>query len=109
MADLIVRASEFAKAAPGANTNILSESITPKMGGAFRVTVVLAVASVFNVRASNGSTAYTWGLNRSVALSAGDIYTFTFGVVPAESYNFQVETDGIIQKLQVDEVTSGEL
>lgn len=100
--------------APGANTNIFSTGITPVYPvGALRVTVCLATASVFNLRVINtpagGSTAFTIGLNASSALNAGDLYTFTFGCNNDLTYNFQVETDGIINVLQVEEIPVGAL
>ncbi len=103
--------------APGANTNILATSV--KVSGhasAIRVTVCLATASVFNLRITDGTDAFTIGLNASAALQAGDLYTFTFGArryksqpytdgTTAEfSYNFQVKTDGVINLLFVDEI-----
>ena len=95
-------------AAPGANTNIFSTSLTPVYScSAFRVTVALATASVFNVVSTDGTTSYTLGLNQSNALQASDLYTFTFGVHNSNTYNFQVETDGIIRVLQVDEIPGG--
>lgn len=106
-------ATVYNGSAPGANTNILSSSLTPgPNASAYRVTVCLATASVFNVRVTNGTTAFTMGLNASAALNAGDLYTFTFGVrknstqtgTTALSYNFQVETDGVINYLLVDEI-----
>lgn len=96
-------------AAPGANTDIIGSDITPDRNGAFRVTVVLATASVLNVMIDDGTNSYACGLNESNALQAGDLYTFTFSVAKQNGYNFQVETNGIIQVLQVDEVSGGEL
>ena len=107
-------ATVYAGAAPGANTNILTASITPSQtASAYRVTVALATASVFNVFCDSG-TDYTFGLNGSTALNAGDLYTFVFGVThntdgslgtgTAVAYNFRVETDGVIQLLLVDEI-----
>ena len=101
----------YARAAPGANANILTVGLTPKMAtGIWRISVVLAVASVFNMTETDGTTAYTHGLNSSSALNAGDMYTFdvphmgkpTSGTT--FTYNFQVETDGIIRRLTVSEL-----
>ena len=104
---MLIQSTSFNAAAPGANTNILSTSLTPKMGGAFRVTVSLATSSVFNVIITQSGTSLTLGLNASAALNAGDLYTFIFGVIPSNTYNFQVETNSIIRILQVDEVSGG--
>lgn len=110
-------ATVYAGAAPGANTNILATSVKVSAhASAIRVTVCLTTSSVFNVQTTDGTTAYVNGLNASVALNAGDVYTFTFGArryksqpytdgTTAElSYNFQVETDSVIRFLFVDEV-----
>lgn len=109
-------ATVYALAAPGANTNILSSGVqVSPSASAIRVTVVLAVSSVFNFTVTDGSTAYTVGLNASAALNAGDCYTFVFGARRFNSqpngsveltYNFQVETDGVIRMLFVEEVAA---
>lgn len=98
----------FNQSAPGANTNILSTGVSPyAKTAAIRVTVVLATASVFNVFVTQGATSFTCGLNASAALNAGDVYTFTFGANSETTYNFRVETDGVIQVLNVEEVEGG--
>lgn len=102
-----IRSKGFNISAPGANTNILSTGITPQYGAAFRITVALTAASVFNVEAVSSGTTHVWGLNSSVALNAADLFTFTFGVNPDVVYNFQVETNGVIEFLQVDEISGG--
>lgn len=118
----IVRHVEmFNRAAPGANTDIITADIKPNgRESMFRVHVVLATSSVFNYTVSDqeGSpTLFTVGINASAALNAGDGYTFdipalkyettsvTFGAAKRElTYNFRVETDGIIRVLIVDEI-----
>lgn len=106
--NLLLQSAKYNVPAPGANTNILATSLTPKQGvAAFRVTVVLATGSVFNLRTTDGTTAFTSHFNGGVALAAASVYTFTFGVTSGLTYNFQVETDGVIRLLQVDEVTAG--
>ena len=101
-------AAVFNQAAPGANTNILATSIAPyTKTSTFRVTVVLATTSVFNFVAIQGATTFTCGLNGSVALVADDCYTFTFGVNDSTTYNFRVETDSIINILNVEEIEGG--
>ena len=113
-------ATAYALAAPGAATDMLSATtnadgttgLTPSgLATAFRVTVSLATTSVFNVYVTNGTTAYTQALNDGTSLTAGRLYTFTFGVsrttqggVTTLTYQFRVATDGIIQTLLVDEV-----
>jgi hypothetical protein len=100
-----VKADEFNVAAPGANTDILATSLTPSMGGYFQVFVVVGTGSVFNMTDTQGATTFTVGLNKSTALVAGDGYTFSFPVSTDSAYNFRVETDGIIRRLIVLEVS----
>lgn len=90
--------------APGSNTDILGTNITPKYDGEFKVTVSLATDSVFNLVDTDGTDSFTQGLKESGTLNASDRYTFTFAVQTGHSYNFQVETDGIIETLIVDEL-----
>lgn len=115
MATLARRIVKYALAAPGANT-AFPTAITPNHHGShFRVWVALTTASVFNMRVTDGTTAYVNGLNGSVALAAGDVYQFdvpcpktTDGASggTALSYNFEIETDSVVRMLVVDEVTS---
>ena len=100
----IPRADIFNQAAPGADTNILTTAITPQYFGALRITIVLATASVVNYTEARSGTTFTCGLNSSVALNAGDAYTFVFDCSPSSTYNFQVETNGIIRLLKVSEI-----
>lgn len=109
-------AATYAQAAPGANTNIFASNITfSESASVCRVTVALTTGSVLNVRVTNGTTAYDLGLNSSIALNAGDLYTFAFGVAASDGagnalqYNFRVETDSVIRQLLVDEVTGAVL
>src|SRR3990167_5465641 len=115
-------ASIISLAAPGANTDILAADFSPSTRCAWRVTVSLGTASVFNVVAESGATAYTIDLNGGVALTASTMYTFTFSAAPPGQatvggvltactidYNFRVETDGVIQYLMVEEVYGNEL
>ncbi len=113
---IVALATVYAGAAPGINTNILSTGVqVSPSASAIRVTVVLATSSVFNFTVTDGTTAYTVGLNASAALNAGDAYTFVFGARRYKSqpngsveltYNFQVETDGVINLLFVEEVAA---
>lgn len=110
---LITRFSDVDIAAPGANTGITG-GITPTVGCAIRVTVSLATSSVFNVTVTpDGGTKRTHGLNTSAPLNANDLYSFVFGAAIADasgaalSYDFEVETDGIIRYLVVEEAQVG--
>ena len=92
-------------AAPGANTNIIT-GIAPKLGaGIFRIGLALATASVFNYTVTDGTTGFTVGLYASAALTAGDQYLLDIPHLgPSYTYNFQVETDGIVRVLTVHEL-----
>ena len=74
------------------------------------VWVSLATSSVFNLTRTDGTTAYTIGLNESVALQVGDLYRFSVACNPTDqggdqlTYDFQVETNGVIQTLVVYQV-----
>lgn len=113
----------YAQAAPGANTNIIATGYQyPSVAGIrftrrasrCRVFVVLTTGSVLNYTVTDGTTAYTNGLNASTALNAGDAYEFEFSVQATTdgtesgtvlTYNFQVETDSVIRQMLVTELT----
>lgn len=96
--------------APGADAEILSTGLKfDAKAPACRLTIALTVSSVLNVTVTDGSTEHKWGLNESVALNAGDLYSFFFPVMDNDSsndltYNFEVESDGVIEQLIVDEI-----
>lgn len=94
-------------AAPGANTNIMSTSITPKMSCRLRIYITLATASVVNYTETTSGVSRTIGLNESDPLTAGDEHIFDHSASPDSSYNYQVETNGIITKLKVEEIYTG--
>lgn len=107
----VVKYHTFFKAPPGANVAIIGTSvqtaggISPSVDGtAFRVTTALTTASVLNVTATDGTSTGTWGLNSSTALQAGDLYTFVFATDEDLRYDFQVESDGTIEFLGVEEI-----
>lgn len=104
----------FNLSAPGANTGITGGIKFGATAAACRVTVALATSSVFNVTCADGTTTHKWGLNASAALNAANLYTFTFSVRnthngqdtgTALTYDFEVETDGVVEQLLVEEVT----
>ncbi len=105
--------SGFNVSAPGANTGITGGINFSPQASVCRVTVALTTSSVLNVTCTDGSTTHKWGLNASDALNAADLYTFSFAVRAsatglaggaALTYDFEVETDGVIEQLLVDEV-----
>lgn len=106
-------ATIYAGPAPGANTDIFTaKSVGPRCV-ALRITVSLATGSVFDLRVTDGSTAYTQHLNAGAALTASCLYTFTVGArrystqtgTTELTYSCRVATDGVIQTLFIEEVT----
>lgn len=106
--------SYFNISAPGANTGIITNGVKfTESAGVCRVAVALTTSSVFNVTCYDGTTTHKWGMQQSAPLNAGDMYVFYFPVAAydtglntgnALTYNFEVETDGVIEHLIVDEV-----
>ena len=123
-----IRFLGYHMAAPGSATNIISKDATgATINGLvardnvakFAVTVQVATSSVVDVVATDGTTSTTMHLNSGTALSAGCLYEFD---VPATNFkpfqdqnpspsalkwNVQVETDGVIDLLEVIEVNTG--
>lgn len=103
------RARIHAGAAPGANTDIITD-FTPKSDAILEVTVSLTTSSVLNLVYTDGTTEYADGLNGNTALTAGALYTFEVDAPASDqggdalTYNFQVETDSVIRCLYVREV-----
>ena len=93
-------------AAPGANTDILGTELAYLPGGAkCRVTVVLAVASVFKaILTPSSGSAVTVKFRDAGPLSADCAYTFDLERGSDVTLNFQVETNGIIRYLLVKDV-----
>ena len=95
-------------AAPGANTDILATDLTPSGNVvAFGISVQLETASVFNVMETIGGTTRDVAPLKNAALVAGALYEFAISVDQAATYNFQVETDSVIDRLYVSMLTDG--
>ena len=109
----IQRISGFNLAAVGANTGVLNatygSALTPLQGSHFILTVALTTGSVLNVTATDGTTTHKWGLEKSTALNAADLYAWEIPVIPTLAYDFEVETDGIWEYLVVEEAYAGAL
>lgn len=112
----------FNRAAPGANTDIIATTITNIVTGALTTTnyyspnvdcciivsVALSTASVFNMTESDGTNSFTNGINSSVSLGLGDLYSWSLIPVKAGyQYNFQVETNSIIRRLFIVQLEGG--
>ena len=108
----VLRYSDHAKAAPGANTDFFTKLAPLSSIAQIRVFVSLATGSVFNMSVTDGTTAYAIKLNGGTALTAGVLYGFDAGLsqhltvdtTKAITYSFQVATDGIIQHVEVWEL-----
>ncbi len=105
----IRRYAGFNVSAPGANTAIFTAMTSGDNASACRVTVALTTSSVLNAGFSDGSDTHKVGLNESGALNAADLYTFTFAWPSTDGTNdltltLEVETDGVIELLVVDEI-----
>lgn len=111
------RYQAVALAAPGANTSFASFTMAAP-GHGVRIVINLATASVLNLY--DGTR--TRGLNSSVALTAGDEFTFdlpalpmvapTGGIDPGPTgtpvtYALRVETDSIINAVSIVEMPTG--
>lgn len=109
---ITIRYKNFNRTAPGANSPIVGTAvqstggITPRDNGTFIVQAGLTNASVLNVTATDGSTEHKWGLDKSTALQAGDLYEWEFLVNKALRYDFEIETDGVVETIIVAEVKS---
>lgn len=105
-------------AAPGANTDIFTARSPIKAHGQIRVLVSLATSSIFDIRWTDGTTAYSSHLNGGVALPASCLMAFdvpfskqatsganSTATAPATmTYSFRVATDSVIEHLEVWEL-----
>lgn len=113
MKGLITHAKIFNGPAPGIDTDILSSNVNLKEDGALRISIALTTASIVNLMVDDGTTTHALGLNASVELSAGDLFSFSVAATKLDStgtvlnYNLQVETDSVIEYLIVQEAQLG--
>jgi hypothetical protein len=99
--------------AANANTNLVT-SFTPQtqsgISSAYRVTIALKTTdSVLELQIVNGGTTVEADLNNGDALTAGKLYTFTFGASRSETFNLHVETATTIGYLLIEEIKDGAL
>lgn len=108
------RVIKHALAAPGANTDIFTAIAPLHLGSVWDVSISLATASIVDLRVTDGTTAYSQAMLDGATLTAGTRYNFSVAVPKqtdaatpvALTYSLRVRTDGIIQSLIVDEVTT---
>lgn len=118
----VLRLAYFNRAAPGANTAIISTSITnlvtgqntttayfqPTVDGYMAISIALATASVVNLTETYNGTKNVYGLERSSTLSLLDL--FGWSLIPVSvacTYNLEVETDSVISRLFIAELQNG--
>ena len=90
--------------------NILATGLVPTQSpGTFRITVAISgsIAQFSNVSIQSGTPELEDFFNQAVKLNADALYTFTYGVTNAFTYNFRLHSDGAIKQLLVEEVTGG--
>lgn len=95
--------------AVNANTNVFpAKTPTANRGSvAYRLTICLtSTDSIVNVQISDG-TAFGFDLNDGTALTAGRMYTFTWGAHSDYSYSIQYETGTTTGYLLLEEIRDG--
>lgn len=91
-----------------ANAAILAGDVRPTQPrSTYRITVSLSAAVKFGVVVKKSATTFTTYLKNGDAIPASAVQTFVLGVTSEESYNFTVDGNATVQKLQVDEVLGG--
>jgi len=103
----IVKASIF-NASVTANTNILSQSVTPSQAlsghcSTFRIQCCFDAAGILTLTRTKGGTTITEQLNSGVSLNANCIYVFDFLVEPDESINLQYSVNAVAKEIKVVE------
>jgi hypothetical protein len=107
------KGAQFKLAAPGTTNYIFSGTTTPsyftphEATVTVRVTVCLNTTGTLIVGMNDGTNTVTGVLNNGVALTAGNLYSFTFEARSAYTYDFKLGTDGQINLLLVSEVGGG--
>lgn len=105
--DTITRAELHGYAVSGTADILTSSATCSRPSAAYRLTIALdSTDSVVNVVVSTtgGDGSYVLDLNSGTALSAGNLYTFQWGVTENLRYNLQVETGTTLAYLLLEEV-----
>lgn len=109
----VIRRYVVHNTAATSNTDIIASDFTCWSGhesSAFRVTIALASTdSVVRVQVNNGGTAVYGRLNGGTALTAGNLYTFSFGASASLTFNIQAETSTTAAYVLIEEVTDDAL
>ena len=110
---VIRRIQRFNLAAPGADTNIFTAIVPRDNSGIWRISIALTVSSTLNLSVTDGTTTHILALNGNVPLTAASMFNFSIGVTRQDqsnnnlSYSLQIGTDGVVEFLIIDELTSG--
>tara|TARA_Y100000310_G_scaffold17847_1_gene17644 strand:- start:138 stop:488 length:351 start_codon:yes stop_codon:yes gene_type:complete len=91
-------------------TDFLSSDVTPKNSrSTFRLSVAFASAAKLSFISDDGSNPTTNGFNNDTDLTAGQIYTFCWGVDATNSYNFRHDDGGaiVVNYFLLEEILGG--
>ena len=112
-----LKVAEVFNTAALANTDIVSVDFTPASPSAgrartgtcaYRVTIALKTTdSVVELQVIQGGVTVEADLNNGTALTAGRLYTFTFGASSACTYNLHCETATTVGYLLIEEIRDG--
>lgn len=108
---IITRAKIYATSVATA-TDFLASDVAPTHGrSTFRVTVQLAGAAKLTIEVDDGSTQKSLGLNDDTDLTAGNLFTFVWGVDEGFTYNFRHDDAGaiVVDYLLLEEILGGEI
>lgn len=115
-----VRASRYNVSAPGANTNILADNITPhyrqrlrtdvvgKPASYFVLTMIPEDATIVDLFTTDGTTTFRSMLNEGNPFPADVMTSLKIPVNPALDYNFSVQTNVAIRSIEVREQMQGD-
>jgi hypothetical protein len=108
---LITRANVYATSVATA-TDFLSSDVAPTHGrSTFRLTVQLASAAKLSIEVDDGSTQKSLGLSDDTDLTAGQLFTFCWGVDVGFTYNFRHDDGGavVVDYFLLEEILGGEI
>ena len=92
---------------PGANTDFFTTDLTiPAMAHRITMTIAVSLASRLYGFCTNGSDVAI-DLNGGSQLGAAQMYYITWGVRPDQTWNFQIDTAGVVRYLTIDALDTG--
>mgnify|MGYP001190576771 FL=1 len=108
---LITRANLYATSVATA-TDFLASDVAPTHGrSTFRLTVQLATAAKLSIEVDDGTTQKSLGLSDDTDLTAGQVFTFVWGVDVGFTYNFRHDDAGavVVDYFLLEEILGGEI